>query len=439
MNRRRFLTTTAAAVAGAGAALGPAPASARVVGANDRVRIGVIGTGRQGRGVMRRHMDLPDVEIASICDVYAPNLEEAAAAAPQAARAADFRRILDDRTIDAVVVTTPDHWHALQAIMACQAGKDVYVEKPSSLTIAEGRRMVEAARRYSRVVQVGTQQRSAAHFQRAVREIQAGRIGTVSLVRCWNASNAAPDGIGNPPDGDPPPGLDWNMWLGPAPERRFNPNRFGVFPGVWSYFRYFWDYAGGMMTDWGVHLIDIVHWAMQVDAPELVMAVGGTYALRDNRETPDTLLATYRYPGFTMIYENRTGNGRTINGHPYGIEFYGTTGTMFVDRAGFEIVPEQRDGEGGEVLHLTEPRLVRSTPDDPDHARNFVDCVKSRARPICDIEIGHRSSSAAMLGNLAFRSGAAVRWDRAAERIDGNAEASALLDVEYRKPWTQTA
>ena len=435
MNRRRFLATSAAGVLGAGAVLRPAPASGQVLGANDRVRLGVIGTGRQGLGVMRGHMALPDVEIAAVCDVYAPNLALAAAAAPDAAQVTDFRRIIDDKAIDAVIVATPDHWHALQTVMACQAGKDVYVEKPTTVAVVEGRKMVEAARKYDRIVQVGLQQRSAAHFQQAVELIQGGRLGTISMVRCWNVGNSAPDGFGNPPDGDPPPGLDWDMWLGPAPKRPFNPNRFGVYPNVWSYFRYFWDYAGGMMTDWGVHLIDIVHWAMKVDAPELVTAVGGTYAVKDNRETPDTLLATYTYPGFTMVYENRSANGRAINGKGYGIEFYGSTATMVIDRSGFEIVPEIRRTPGGEATPLGEPLAVKATPDDPTHARNFVDCVKSRRAPICDVETGHRSSSAAMLGNLAFRSGDAVRWDRRTERIDGNRRAAELLDVSYRRPW----
>ena len=195
-------------------------------------------------------------------------------------------------------------------VMACQAGKDVYVEKPTSVAIAEGRKMVEAARKYNRVVQVGTQQRSAKHFQQAAKLVQDGGIGKVAAVRCWNVGNQFPDGIGNPPDSDPPADLDWDLWLGPAPRRPFNANRFGVVPTNFSYFRWFWDYAGGMMTDWGVHLIDIVQMAMKVDAPTSVSAVGGKFCLTDNRETPDTILASYQYPGFVMTYENRTTNGR---------------------------------------------------------------------------------------------------------------------------------
>ena len=189
-----------------------------------------------------------------MCDVYGANLARAAALAPKAAQVKDFRAVLDDKDIDAVIIGTPDHWHALMTVMACQAGKDVYVEKPTSVAIAEGRKMVEAARKYNRVVQVGTQQRSAKHFQQAAKLVQDGGIGKVAAVRCWNVGNQFPDGIGNPPDSEPPADLDWDLWLGPAPKRPFNANRFGVVPTNFSYFRWFWDYAGGMMTDWGVHL-----------------------------------------------------------------------------------------------------------------------------------------------------------------------------------------
>ena len=439
VSRRSFLSSTAASVTVAGA-LRPASASAsaRVQGASDRVRIGVIGTGRQGHSVMRNHLALQDVEIAAVCDVYGPNLARAAEVAPEAAQVKDFRRILDDPTIDAVVIGTPDHWHALMTVMACQAGKDVYVEKPTSVAIAEGRTMVKAARKYDRVVQVGTQQRSARHFQQAARIVQEGGIGKIASVRCWNVGNQFPDGIGNPPDGDPPAELDWDMWLGPAPERPFNPNRFGVVPNAFSYFRWFWDYAGGMMTDWGVHLIDIVHLAMKVDAPKTVSAVGGKFCLSDNRETPDTIVASYEYPGFVMTYENRVTNGRGINGNNYGIELYGTDGTLFVDRGGFEITPETRR-EDDLIVDRTLARRRGSQPDNPTHARNFIDCVKSRQRPTSDIEIGHRSSSAAILGNLALRSGQTVVWDGAAERVtNGNAKAAALLEVAYRAPWKLT-
>lgn len=448
IDRRQFVSTTTAGLVSAGVAgvtLGATPASAaassaesaaRVQGANDRVRIAVIGTGRQGLSVMRGHQKLEDVEIAAVCDVYAPNLEKAAADAPKAARLTDFRKVLDDKTIDAVIIGTPDHWHALMTVMACQAGKDVYVEKPTSVAITEGRAMVAAARAHKRIVQVGTQQRSAAHFKRAAELVRTGAVGGISAVRCWNVGNQSPEGIGAPADEAPPAGLDWDMWLGPAPAVPFNRNRFGVVPDNFSHFRWFWDYAGGMMTDWGVHLIDIVQWAMDVDAPTAVSAVGGKFELKDNRETPDTIVASYQYPGFVMTYENRVCNGQSLNGKNYGILFYGTDGTLFVDREGFEVFPERRDRKDAPPELRAYPVSGRSREDNPSHQRNFVDCIKSRALPICDIEIGHRSSSTAILGNLALRSGGSLGWDGKAEQVtNGNTRAAELLSRPYRAPW----
>jgi predicted dehydrogenase len=446
LDRRDFLLGTvgvmgASALPAAAAPVIQTSSTGRVLGANDRARVGVIGTGRQGQNVLRGHQRLADVEIAAVCDVFDQNLAKAAELAPAAAKYADFRRVIDDKTIDAIVIGTPDHWHALLTVLACQAGKDVYVEKPSSVAIAEGRAMVQAARKYNRIVQVGTQQRSQPHFQKAAEIVKSGQIGDVTLVRCWNAGNLPAAGIGNPPDGAPPAGLDWDLWLGPAKQVPFNPNRFGVDPNAWSHFRWFWDYAGGMMTDWGVHLIDIVQMAMNVDAPLEVSTVGGKFHLTDNRETPDTIVATYRYPDFVMTYENRVCNSMPITGRPYGIEFLGSSGTLFVDRERYEVRPEPDPAirpQGGQPVPRPEFTTVAATPADqhPSHQRNFIDCVKSRALPICDIEIGHRSSSTAILGNMALRSGQTLVWDGKAERVtNDNAKAQALVTRAYRAPW----
>jgi len=296
----------------------------------------------------------------------------------------------------------------------------VYVEKPVATTVAEGRAMVDAARRYGRVVQVGMQQRSGAHFQRAVEIVRSGALGTITLCRTWNVGNETPDGIDNPPDCDPPSELDYDMWLGPAPKRPYNPNR-----SHYS-FRYFWDYAGGKITDWGTHLIDIIHWATGADAPLAVAASGGKYAVKDNRETPDTMEAVYDYPGFTLVYSYRGCNGRPLDGRGYGMQFHGTNGTLFVDREGFEVVPEEGRMEavssGGSEQH--EP-----------HVRNFLDCVKSRARPISDIEIAHRSTTAPHLGNIALLTGRKIHWDRDQEQILDDPAANRLLSRPYRAPW----
>jgi len=427
-NRRDFVKTLAL---GAGTALASSAKShARTVGANDRLGIGMIGLGRMARGHLENLLAEPDAEVRALCDVYEPNLRFAA----EAKTYTDFREVLGRDDIDAVVIATPDHWHALPTVMACDAGKDVYVEKPTSVAIAEGRKMVEAGQRNDRIVQVGTQQRSGPHFKYAVQLVRSGTLGEVTFVRTWNYGNALPDGIGNPPDGTPPKGLDWDMWLGPAPKVPYNENRFGVFLDDeleyqrWASFRHFWDYAGGMMTDWGVHLLDVVQWAMDADAPETVSTFGGKFVLKDNRDTPDTLQATFRYPGFVCTYENRESNGHPLDGHGYGIFFHGTEATMFLDRGGFQIFPEGED----EGVPMQAQSLGESHA---RHMRNFLDCVKSRQTPVCDIEVGHRSTSTAILANIAHRTGHQLTWDRETETITGDAEASKLLDVAYRAPW----
>ena len=448
INRRDFMLRTGLATAGAGLAI--AGGARSVLGANDRVVVAVIGTGRQGTFDLSDFARQPDVEIAAVCDVYQPNLGNfdgnywrnadrntplfMHGKAPLLCH--DFRQILDRKDIDVVVIGTPDHWHALPMIMACEAGKDIYVEKPISVVIDEGKAMVAAARKHKRVVQVGTQQRSGIHFQRAVQLVQDGFIGKVSFVRTWNYGNEYPQGIGNPPDSDPPATLDWNMWLGPAPKVPFNANRFGVAPNRWSTFRYFWDYAGGMMTDWGVHLMDIVQWAMKVEGPNSVMASGGKWYLQDNRQTPDTLQVTYQYPDFVCVYENRTCNANSMYGKGYGIEFHGTDGTLLVDRSGFEVYPEKRQHGAGRIEEIPAMKMSSVNPSHFDHIRNFLDCVKSRQKPISDIEIGHCSTSVCLLGNIAYRTQERLVWDVENQRfLQGGAKASQLLSREYRAPW----
>ncbi len=424
IERRDFIKQGIAAV-GVGAA-----ASSNILGANDRIRVGVIGPGRQGRGVMKTFMKNTDAQIVAICDVFQPQMDFAIndARLEGVETYKDFRKILDRKDVDAVIVASPDHWHALQTVMACQAGKDVYVEKPVSVTVGEGRKMVQAARKYNRVVQVGTQQRSGDHYQKAAEIIRGGQLGKITFVRTWNFGNQTPGGIGNPPDTNPPDGLDWDLWLGPAPMRPFNQNRFGVHPDRWSSFRWFWDYAGGMMTDWGVHHLDIVQMMMGLDGPAAIIAMGGKLALKDNRETPDTLMVTYEYPGFVCTYENRECNAQGWNGHGYGILFHGADATLYINREYFEITPEK--GRNVEVQ-----RVKNENRQGDAHVRNFLDCVKSRQRPISDIEIGHRSTTTCLLGNVALRSGRRIVWNAKTEKIKGDNAASKYLSREYRGPW----
>lgn len=455
MNRRSFVSSAAAGMAGVFPTVQDL-AAAR--GASARIVTAFIGVGGMGRANLKDFLLMKDVAVAAVCDVWEHNRDLAVKMtegqpAGKARAFSDFRRVLELKDVDAVVVATPDHWHALPVILACEAGKDVYVEKPLAHNIYEGRKIVEAARRHGRVVQMGTQQRSGRHYQEAFQLIREGKIGKISYVAAWNYGNESPRGIGNPPDGDPPPGLDWDMYLGPAPKVPFNPNRF-----ITS-FRWFWDYAGGMMTDWGTHHIDSVHLAMDVKAPDAVAAAGGKYFLKDNRQTPDTLEVTYEYPGFILTYTNLTLNSRSGQSRIYGIEFYGTEGTLFIDRSGYEIFPETR-GTGEEPappylrqLHAEEQPsepwerarsmrvgrtpLIRGDGSEQhiSHVRNFLDCVKSRQKPASDVESSHFSTAAAHLGNIALQTGRKIRWDAEKEQILGDPEANRLLRRQYREPW----
>jgi predicted dehydrogenase len=436
IDRRAFMHRAT----GAGAAFSlslAGPSTRRVLGANDRVRVGVIGTGRQGLSNMKafqRH----GAEIVAVSDVYQPNLWKGMAQAGEgAAGHADFRRVLDDKTIDVVINSTPDHWHALPTVMACQAGKDVFVEKPLSVAVEEGKAMLAAARRHERVVQVALWQRSNAHFQQAVRIVRSGLLGKVTFVRTWNYGNSSPAGIGNPPDSDPPPGLDWDMWLGPAPKVPFNANRFGVREDRWSTFRYFWDYSNGILGDWGVHLVDVVQWALDTPGPRAITCVGQKHAVKDNGDAPDTQTATFEYPEFVCTYEYRSANGNSMFDKGYGILFHGTEATMFLNRQGFEVFPETRRGrEDKEVARSASMRMDEVDNGLENHAADMLECMKTRKRPACDIEDGLRGSAPCLLGVVALRTGERLEFDPVKQELRGaSGAARKLFGREYRAPW----
>ena len=429
VTRRRFLEHTAKGVLTApilgGVVLGVG--ADRPAAASERVRVGLIGCGGMGRGDLDTFFKSPEVECPIVCDVDDAMLaqgvdlvEKRRGRKPETTR--DFRRVLDRKDIEAVIVATPDHWHALPTVMACQAGKDVYVEKPLATSIAEGRAMLTAMRQHGRVVQMGTQWRSGEHFAQAVEFVQSGKLGQVGLVRGWAYLDWV-GSIGNPPDSDPPAGVDYDRWLGPAPGRPFNPNRFHF------NFRWFWDYAGGLMTDWGVHLINIMLWAMGPEPPRAVMSSGGKYVLKDNSETPDTQVTVYEFPTYTLIWEHKVG----VNLGPYGREwsvlFTGTEGTLIVNDAGWEIVRERKQDS------FRSEKFPGSGDARPAHVRNFLDCVKSRKQPVENLEVGHHVSTVAHLGNIALRSGRKIQWDHQQERVIGDAEADRLVGVNYRAPW----
>lgn len=446
ITRRRFLRASSAAVALSAASW------RRVRGANDRIGIGMIGFGLMGRVHTRNFKAQPDVEMIGISETYQPRMDAAIElVGGSAKRYPDFRRLLENKDIDAVVISTPDHWHALMTMMACAAGKDVYVEKPLTLFVREGRWMMDVARHYRRVVQVGTQQRSGPHYQQARELIRNGRIGELVSVQCGYFRNVSP-GFGTPADQDPPPGLDWDMFLGPAPARRYNPNR-GIY-----HFRWFWDYSGGQMTNLGQHSLDIVHWVTGVKGVKSVFSSGGRFFLKDNCEVPDVQDAILEYPGFQGTCQFREcAAGYTPTGMG-GLTFHGTKGTLVIGRDGYEVVSDRKEPPQNIVSRIigghpvggpqplpdvkpefwTEPAKDRTGDSKQQyvlHTRNFLDAIKSRQNPISDLESGHQISTACHLTNLSLRTGRKLQWNSEREEIVGDSEAAGMLTRPYREPW----
>jgi predicted dehydrogenase len=421
--------------------------ASRVFGTNERVRVGCIGLGNRGDQVLGAFLEHKDCEVVALCDLNESYREFAAkrvGGAPEQFH--EYRKLLDKKDVDAVVIATPDHWHALQMIHACQAGKDVYCEKPLSLCVAEGRAMVNAAREHKRVVQVGIQRLSSPFCAAAAEHVRRGDIGKVTAVRCFHVQNEWPKGIGNPPDEQPPAGFDWDAWTGPAPLRAYNRNR------TFYRFRWFYDFSGGQVTNFGVHYLAQIHRSLGFDAPQAVVALGGKYGNYDNREVPDTMEVLWHYPGDTLVtFSQFNATGAPPAARPCEIEFRGTKGTLYFSTNGYEIVPEvitpneffartpvnrslERGYRKGAKTQI-EGKKVSGDIRDADHARNFLDCVKSRATPSCDVEFGHRCTSAALIANIAHRTKSFLEWDAKAEKFVNNAEADKRLTYAYREPY----
>ncbi len=440
------MTRRGVVLSAAGAAASTALGRGSVLGANERVRVGFIGLGNRGDQVLDAFLEQKDVEVAAVCDLYQPYVDFAAAKCGSNPKGVgDYRRLLDAKDLAAVVINTPDHWHALQTIEACQAGRDVYVEKPLSLCVAEGRKMVEAVRKYGRVCQVGIQRASSAMVNEAASLVRGGAIGKVTAARCFHVQNEWPRGIGKPPDEPAPAGLDWNAWLGPAPKVPYNKNR------AFYRFRWFFDYSGGQLTNFGVHYTDTIQRALGQDAPLAVVAIGGRLGIEDNREIPDTLEVVWSYPGGTLVsFTQINANAAPAAAKACEIEFRGTKGTLYLYGGGYEIVPDNvtpnefpartpldRSIERGYrtgAKPMLEPRQAKGEASTAAHVRNFLDCVKSRQTPTCDIEIGHRRTSATLIGNIALKLKAHLEWDRETERFKNNKEADKRLRYEYRPP-----
>jgi predicted dehydrogenase len=425
-SRRTFLKQSVAATTAA-ALRGTMPAHTlerlRHVAPSDQVRIGIIGAKGMGWADARSMLKTTGVSLVGIADVDRTVLASRAADAVAAGQKTpelfdDYRRLLDRTDVDAVIVATPDHWHCLQTCDAVSAGKHVYVEKPIANTIEECRVMLRAAKRSGRIVQVGQWQRSGPHYADAIAFVRSGKLGRIRLVKVW-AYQGWMKPVPVQPDSAPPVGVNYAQWLGPAPTRPFNPNRFHF------NFRWFWDYAGGLMTDWGVHEIDIALFAMQASAPKSVIASGGKFASTDDAaETPDTLQAVFEYDGFNMLWEHATG----IDGGPYnkpeGIAFIGNNGTLVVNRGGWEVLPEMTDVNNRRQFKMEPVPAQTNRNENLDlHTANFIDAIRRNDATVlrCGIETGSVAAINAQMGNIAYKTGRKLFWDAAAGQFTNDA------------------
>ena len=438
-----------------GAGIATALSYSRILGANDRTGIGYIGLGNRGDQVHDAFLEHGDAQTVAVCDLrddYMDFAVKKSRATPKKYK--EYKKLLEDNNVDAVVIATPDHWHALMFIDACSAGKDVYVEKPLSLTVVEGRRMVETAERTKRVVQVGTNRRSWKTYREAADFVQSGGIGHVTAARCFHIKNEWPAGLGAAPDGPPPNESEWDQWLGPAPKVAYNPNR------QFYNFRWFYNYSGGQLTNFGVHYLDVIRWFIGQDSPRAVTAIGGRFAgIQDNREIPDTLQVLWEFDKTLVIFEQYNGNAAPGNAPNSEIELRGTKGTMYIRNTSWDVVPEKitelplgyAQGKGyGNPLDRShgaaadaarrpamEPRSVKgaSGADTMAHARNFLDCIKTRGKCNADVVTGHLSTSATLIGNIAHKQRTFLEWDARAERFPNNPAANRWLSYQYRSPY----
>lgn len=393
---------------------------------NDRINVGFIGLGGMGTNRLKGFLRHPDVNVVALCDLDTAHVDQAVALVKESrglapATFSDFRKLLEVKEIDAVCIATPDHWHALPTVQACQAGKDVFVEKPLSYSIGEGRAMVKAARRYQRVTQMGNHiHNDLPNYRRAVEVVQSGLLGKIQHVNVWKTSESK--GLGTPPDSAPPAGFDYATWLGPAPKRAYNKNR------AHFNYRYFWDYSGGMFIDFWCHITDVAYWALDLKAPKSVVATGRRELTDDNGETPNFMDLVYEYPGFNMTWSLCPLAPLGFEDKGIGCVFQGSAGSLFVDYGSNRLFVK-----GKEVpdFKRPEPTIANS----PGHIREFLDSVKSRKLTTCDVEYGHRLTKAGLLGNIAYRTGGRIVWDDEREQIVGDSKANKMVMRKYQKPW----
>ena len=461
-SRREFIKKSSLALAGVTIGQKGFPIVDRdkkIMGANDRVRTGFIGVGNRGTQLLHLFMEQPDCEVAALCDVYKPYItrdysqvdprytKDMGSRIPQMGenlsrnvkQYTDYRKLLEDKNIDAVCIATPDHWHALQTIDAIQAGKDVYVEKPLSKTISEGRRMVEIGKKSQQVVTVGLNRRGAPTFQKLAKEIPGGKIGKVTFAQACHVSNMYPNGIGKKQAETPPADFDWNMWLGP---RAYRPYQYNIAPYM---FRWWEDFANQISNN-GIHYLDLIRWLLDEEAPVAVSAHGGKFVIDDDRTIPDTMHVTYEFGSGALVTVSilEASSGSFI---PSGfLELRGTKGTLYTGENDYKIVPTK----AGQFQTWKELMAAEEFSLDKDDTllidgsyknstfsliRNFLDCVKSRKEPWATLEIGHRSTTLAHLATIAMQTKKRLEWDGLKERFINCNEANNYLSYEYREPW----
>ncbi len=423
-NRRDFLKTSFAAglaLRGFPALLGRAP---------EKFRVALIGTGWWGMNILHVAMESGEAKVVALADVDESQLNPAAAdveklSGEKPARYKDFRELLSREKPDIAIVATPDHWHPLITIAAVRGGAHVYVEKPISHTILEGRAMVRAAREYGRVVQVGLHRRVSPHNISGMEFLRSGKAGRIGMVRAFVHYGGGP---GEPtPDSPTPAGLDWDFWCGPAPLRPFNRR---IHP---KGFRSFLDYANGQLGDWGVHWMDQILWWTEEKYPRQIFSTGGRRILRDNTDAPDTQVVSFQFESFTAVWEHRLYAANEAEKSNIGCYFYGTEGTFHMGWLdGWTFYPSEAKQP---VVHQP-PQLHQ--PDDQNIRElwaDFLESIRTNRRPVCDIESGHRSTNMSLLGMLSFKLGRSIRWDGEKETVTGDPEAAKLLSRKYRAPW----
>ncbi|MEZ5071962.1 MAG: Gfo/Idh/MocA family oxidoreductase [Bacteroidales bacterium] len=437
-SRRDFLKKSAYMVGGTGLAASLSPAAFGMItpkAPSDVVNLGLIGCRSMGFAVLQKHLELPDARCIALCDIDQNVLEQRAkdiedSHGNRPAMYSDFRKMLENKDIDAVIVSTPDHWHCLAMVSACEAGKDVYVEKPMANSIEEMNVMVKAARKYNRVVQVGQQQRSGKLWKEINARVRSGDLGTLRKVEVWGNFDYGIGGLAVP-DEPVPAGVDYDFWQGPAPVRTtFNKNRFH---GLW---RMFWDYGGGLVTDWGVHLLDMALWAGDVQtAPKKVMAYGQNLSFSNHlHETFDTMSAVFPLDDYVITWQHTAGTQNGPYNMNYGLRFVCDDASLVADRMGYKILPEY--DEEAQAPKVAEYVSEKGREDHDLHAKNFISCIKDRTETACPPEVGRRVAMYAHMANIAARTGEGMlEWDEAANRFTNSEKANQYVVPQYRAPW----